>query len=311
MAIGTLAAALDANAGCLILDGGLGSDLERRGHDLRHPLWSALMLTENPAALAEVNRDFAEAGADILATATYQATFPGLEKLGLDREESLAVFRKGVHLTRDVAGAFDPPKLAGLSIGSHGAYLADGSEYSGTYDLSDSELADFHRDRLAVLAPLAAERDLLAFETLPNGREARVLAELLTEFPETEAWFSFCCRNERELRDGTPIEECARFLNDYPQVAAIGANCVEPRHAPELIRRIASETGKPVMIYPNSGMGFDSETRTWTGAEETAETFADQAVEWRQAGASIIGGCCRTTPEHIRLVRERLRSGTF
>ena len=313
MAIGTLAAALAENGegSCLILDGGLGTELEKQGHDIDHPLWSAKLLVEEPETLADVNRAFARAGADILATATYQATFPGLEKLGLTHDEAVEIFRKGVRITREVADEFDPPKLVGASIGSYGAYLADGSEYSGDYRLSDTELREFHRERLTILAEETAGRDLIAFETLPNGPESKVLADLLEDFPNCEAWFSFSCRNDRELRDGTPIEKCLRFLAGRPQVAAIGVNCIEPGVVPELIRRLAGETDKPVMVYPNSGKGWDSESQSWCGGESDAGSFAEQAVAWRNAGARIIGGCCRTTPEHIQRIREKLASAVL
>lgn len=309
MAIGTLAAALaeKGEGGCLILDGGLGTELERTGQDLDHPLWSGKLVIEQPEALAAVNHAFADAGADILATATYQATFPGLKRLGLTHEESVEVFRKGVRITCEVARGFNPSKIVGASIGSYGAFLADGSEYSGNYQLSDVDLAEFHRERLAVLVDEAADGEvIIAFETLPNGREARVVAELLEEFPGNEAWFSFICRNGRELCDGTPIEEMVHFLNRRPQVAAIGVNCIEPRFAVELICRVGSETDKPVMVYPNSGKGWDTKTQSWSGGESDAESFAEQALEWKKGGASIIGGCCRTTPGHISRIRDRI-----
>ncbi len=299
-----LSARLAHRDGQLTLDGGLATELERAGCDLNHPLWSARVLLENPAAIVMATRAFASAGADIVATATYQATFEGLERMGIDHAGAVAFFRKAVDLAREAvltAGRDDIPLVA-ASIGPYGAFLADGSEYCGNYGLTIPELARFHRDRLAVLAE--TDIDLVGFETFPSAVEARAVADLMTEFPESEAWISFSCRDGKHLWDGSPIEEIAADLADHPQIAAIGVNCVDPGHAVELISRLRDTAPeKPVVAYPNAGRGWDAETGAWRGTDTPAE-FAERAQAWRRAGASIVGGCCQTTPEHIRALAE-------
>lgn len=294
----------------LILDGGLASELERIGCDLRHPLWSARLLLENPGAIEAVTRSFAEAGAEILATATYQATFPGLERFGLDKEAAGDLFRRAVALARRVADSFEHRPLVAASIGPYGAFLADGSEYRGDYGLSESELAEFHRERIAALAETDA--DLLAFETFPSGIEVRAVAGLLAEeFTDRETWISVSCRDGGHLWDGTPVEEVATMLGDHPVVGAIGVNCVDPGHAAELIARIGGAASvKAVMVYPNAGQGWDAAAGRWRGAD-TPEEFADRAGGWIAAGASIVGGCCQAGPGHIaELARRFSKLGT-
>ncbi len=294
---------LDQRGGRLTLDGGLASELSRADCDLDHPLWSAKVLLEDPAAIARATRAFAEAGADLLATVTYQATFPGLERIGLGWRDSVDFFHRAIDLTREVADACENRPLVAASAGPFGAFLADGSEYCGNYGLTEPELADFHRERLAVLADSSA--DLIAFETIPSGPEVRAVADLLeAEFPEVEAWVSCSCGDGRSLWDGTPIAEIAAYLNDHPQISAIGVNCVDPRHAVELISRIRDAApDKAVIVYPNAGRGWDAGAGAWRGTD-TPEAFARRASEWREAGAAIVGGCCQTTPDHIRALAE-------
>ncbi|MCP5538705.1 MAG: homocysteine S-methyltransferase [Akkermansiaceae bacterium] len=291
-----------ARAGRLILDGGLASELERAGADLGHFLWSAKLLIENPEAIASVNRAFTLAGADIVTTATYQATFEGLERIGFDHGAAENLLRQAVTLTRRsvVEAMPENPPLVAASIGSYGAFLADGSEYSGQYGLAREKVKNFHRERLACLA--RTDADLLAFETFPSFEESVVVAELLAEDScEKEAWFSFTCRGAAEMSDGTPIETVASALADFPMIAAVGVNCVVPEWIPELVARLRDglQGRAAVIVYPNAGKGWDVGKKTWRG-HETPEAFAAAARDWATAGADVIGGCCLTTPDHIR-----------
>lgn len=294
--------------GRLTLDGGLASELERRGHDLDHPLWSARFLRENPGAVAGVIRSFAEAGADVVATATYQATLEGLEREGVDRAGAIALLRRAVRLAVEAVAEASRDSLVAASIGPYGAYLADGSEYRGDYGVDEAGLAAFHRERLAILAD--TEADLVAFETFPSGPEVRAVAGLMErEHPAREAWISCSCRSGSELWDGTPVAEVAGFVEEIPQVVAFGVNCVDPAHAVELVGRVREAApSKAVIVYPNAGRGWDEAAGEWRGAE-TPEEFAGRAREWRRAGAAIVGGCCLATPEHIRALAETAGEG--
>lgn len=295
----------------LVLDGAMATELERRGADLRDPLWSAKTLIELPALIASVHRDYFAAGADVATTATYQATFAALERRGMTGEAAATLMLRAVHLAIEARDDFwaDHANRTGrrrpliaASIGPYGAMLADGSEYRGHYSVSDEELADFHRRRLALLAGSGA--DLLAFETIPCLREARVLGRLLEEFPQVTAWLCFSCQDGARNCEGEDIDECAAALEEFPQIAAVGVNCTPPELLNSLLRRMRGRTDKPLIAYPNSGEHYDATRKIWQG-QAAHRSFADASRAWYEAGARLIGGCCRTTPEDIRAIRTR------
>ena len=146
--------------------------------------------------------------------------------------------------------------------------------------------------------------DLLAFETLPSLDEARAIAEALAPHPEHAAWFTFTCRDGKHVAHGEPLFECARFVAALPQTVAIGVNCTPPALMPSLIAELRRASEKPVVVYPNSGEGWDAQNRCWTGTSDPKD-YGAMAAEWFAAGAQIVGGCCRTRPAHIREVAER------
>src|SRR5206468_3244428 len=204
--------------GVVILDGALATELERRGADLRDPLWSAKLLLENPELIRQVHFDYYAAGADVATTASYQATIPGLMSRGLDRARAADVLRLSVTLAQQArdeywqagrGGRFKP--LVAASIGCYGAHLHDGSEYRGDYGLTVQQLIDWHRPRMEILA--ASGADLLACESVPCLAEAEALVKLLAEFPGVPAWLSFSCQDERRLCHGEKFAEAVELAN--------------------------------------------------------------------------------------------------
>lgn len=289
----------------LIVDGAMATELEKRGVDTANELWSAMALIHDPQAVRAVHLSYFEEGASIAITDTYQANIPAFERIGLSEEEARRLIATAAHEAIAARGEYrsvhpteDRPLLIAGSIGPYGAFLADGSEYTGSYTLTNAQYRAFHRERMRILADAGV--DLFAFETMPNMGEVRALAGLLTEeFPEHEAWVSFSLRDTGHLCDGTPIEEAAAELDEFAQVAAIGVNCVPLDMVTAAIRRIRTATGKPIIVYPNNGDIYHSDTKTWT-PNPSSLSLAQLAPQWIAAGASLIGGCCRTTPEDIR-----------
>lgn len=304
-----------AAQGVVILDGALATELERRGADLRDALWSARLLIDDPALIQAVHQDYLLAGADVVTTASYQASFPGFARRGIDADAAAALLRRSVALAAAARDAFwsDPSHRVGrcrplvaASIGPYGAYLADGSEYRGDDGLSVADLLEFHRPRLAVLA--AAGADLFACETIPSLREAEALLRGLEEFPHMSAWLSFSCRSGAQISSGDDFADGVRLGSSSPQVAAVGMNCTAPRFVADLLFHARAAATRPLLAYPNSGEGWDAANRCWTPAAAGAD-FGDLAATWYAAGARLIGGCCRTGPSDVRQIREVLLAG--
>jgi homocysteine S-methyltransferase len=278
----------------VLLDGGFATELERRGHDLSDDLWSARLLRDDPRAIVDTHLAFFRAGAQVATTASYQASVEGFARHGLGVEESEALLRESVRLARetaDIAQAEDGVRrLVAASVGPYGAMLADGSEYSGDYGVSDGVLRDFHRRRMAVLVDSAP--DLLAMETVPSLQEAAVLLEVLDEMPAaTRAWLSLSCADDRHTRRGDDVNAAFALAAGSDRVVAVGVNCTAPEHVTALVRRAVSASGKPGIAYPNSGEGWDARTRSWTGPGTVVDEVL--AREWVAAGATYVGGCCR------------------
>lgn len=292
-------------AGIRVLDGGMATELERRGCDLNGPLWSAHMLDEAPEAIVAVHLDYLRAGADCISTASYQISERGYRELG--REDWAQAMRQSVELAekarREYARENDRRVWIAASLGPFGAALHNGAEFHGRYGIGFDELVSFHRERLAILAETSA--DIVALETVPSLDEAHAIVAALHEVPGAAGWISFTCRDERHVAHGEPLRECARLLDAAEQVLGVGINCTSPEKIESLIGEARAGTGKPVLVYPNSGETWDAATRSWRGrgnlAAEQAQ-FGEMARRWYAAGAQAVGGCCRTEPGHIAAV---------
>ncbi|MFF4210387.1 homocysteine S-methyltransferase [Streptomyces sp. NPDC001796] len=301
----TLAGALAAKT--LVLDGGMSNQLESAGHDLSDELWSARLLAERPQAITEAHLAYYEAGADVAITSSYQATFEGFAKRGIDRDRAAALLSLSVELAREAAAqarekGVTRPLWVAASVGPYGAMLADGSEYRGRYGLAVAELEAFHRPRLEVLA--AAGPDVLALETIPDTDEATALLRAVRGLG-VPAWLSYSVSGDR-TRAGQPLEEAFALAAEADEVIAVGVNCCAPEDVDGAIATAARVTGKPVVVYPNSGESWDAEARAWDGRS----TFtASEVAGWRDAGARLIGGCCRVGPEAIGGIATALGAG--
>ncbi len=284
-----------------VLDGGLATELEARGHDLSGSLWSARLLRDDPGEIGAVHEAFFRAGATVATTASYQASTGGFVAAGLEQDEAQRLIGRSVSIAREAADRVAAERCGGdallvaASVGPYGAALADGSEYRGDYAVDRATLRAFHAERLDLL--LAALPDLLAVETIPSGEEAVVLAELLRERPEARAWVSFQCRDGASLADGTPFEDAVATAADVPGVVAIGVNCVAADLVEPLLARARRVTSLPLVAYPNDGRRWDANARVWHGAGTVAD--AATVMRWVALGARFVGGCCGVRPDGI------------
>ena len=287
--------------GSVVLDGGLATELERRGADLRDPLWSARVLVEDPDRIRDVHAAYFEAGADVAISSSYQATFEGLADRGLSTTEASVLMRRSIELARE---AGSQGHLIAASVGPYGAMLGNGAEYTGDYDRGEDELVAFHVPRMEALAE--AEPDLFAIETIPSIVEARAIIRALERVPDVQAWMSFSCRDGGHICDGTPFEEAVAVATGCQSVIAVGINCTPPLHASALVEVAAASTDLPVVCYPNRGSFWDPMRKAWTDPPRQDARSPLRPAAWSEAGARLIGGCCGTTPEDIVSVARAL-----
>lgn len=296
--------------GVMLIDGSMGSGLEALGADLNNKLWTACVLAEDPEKVKKVHLNYFRAGADCGITCSYQATIPGLMDNGFSREEAEQLIKRSVEIfinARDewwesegkAAGRAYPMCLAG--VGPYGAYLADGSEYTGNYNISDEELDKFHRHRVELLSEAGA--DIILFETQPSLKEVLIEADIAEEL-NLDYWVSFSCMDGKHTNKGELISECAKTLSkDHPHLKMIGVNCTKPEYIVSLIGELKKGTSLPIAVYPNSGETYDPATKTWTSTQGSLD-FSEYALQYMMAGASAVGGCCTTVDKHIRQVAE-------
>lgn len=340
-----LAAALAEDV--VLLDGGLGTELEAAGCDVTGALWSGQLLLGDPGAVEAAHRRFFAAGAQVATTASYQLSFEGLAAVGVDRAGTEELLRRSVTVAATARSASSNPERTWVaaSVGPYGAALADGSEYRGDYGLSVAELRAWHRPRLTVLAETVstggglvsageglagAGADVLALETIPCLAEVEaLLAEI--DGSGVPCWLSVTCASPSTTRAGEPVVEAFAMAREVAEVIAVGVNCVPPAvlrstsAAPSLVATAAQVSGKPVVVYPNSGEEWDAVARGWRGAgrathsghpadptrgvgaagprvdvDRSAEIgLAADVSAWVAAGARLVGGCCRVRPAEI------------
>lgn len=286
-------------AGPVVLDGGLSTALEARGHDLSGRLWSARLLREAPSEIIAAHRSFIDAGAEIVISASYQASHAGYVAAGLTEADCDADLDSSIALAREAA---DDRAIVAASVGPYGAHLADGSEYTGYPSVGRATLRDFHARRLERL--VGAGPDLVAIETIPEVAEAEVVVDLLTELaPDLPYWVSFSATSGARLTGGAPFAEAVDVIGHA--AVAVGVNCTAPQHIDELLESATAR--QPYVIYPNAGASYDADTKTWT--EDGSATFSPDSVRrWNALGARFIGGCCGIDADGIREIASAVRA---
>ncbi|XP_037530925.1 homocysteine S-methyltransferase YbgG [Nematolebias whitei] len=297
----------------LILDGGLATELEAQGAKLQgDPLWSARLLHTNPQAIKDAHYSFLFSGADVITTATYQASIQGfINHLNVSPNDARELLMSGVHLAKETAASFASggrnPFVAG-SVGPYGAFLHDSSEYTGAYaeDLSVEELKVWHRPQVDCLA--AAGSDLIAFETIPSLKEAEAVVELLREFPNSVAWLSFSCKDAKHISDGSLFADAVKVASRSSQLLAVGVNCCPPAVVEPLLDSARSLLSPNMswVVYPNSGEEWDTE-QGWQTSGQTSGWISELSPTWLKQGAALIGGCCRISPAHISELKQQLK----
>lgn len=288
----------------LVLDGGLGMELEKRVPVgplaiKKSPLWSAKVLIEQPLLITAIHKDYVDAGADVLLTATYQASYAGLKKhANMSLKQSQELWETAIQCCVDAKCG-----IIGGSVGPYGAFLANGAEYSGVY--GDVDLKGHHRDMVEYFVK-HPQVDVVAFETIPNINEIKAIIELMEEF-DKEYYVALSCKNGSELADGTPLSVVSKLLANSKNLVATGCNCVPF----ENVTAICEQLSGPLIVYPNYGFSNDM-------SDPSQYSFKAATSEWETAvgrwlendDIKVIGGCCSTGPQEIAIVTRALRPKT-
>lgn len=319
--------------GQLVLDGALGTQLEiefedilkSKGLDIQHhPLWSALILLKEPGLIQEIHHKYLCSGADIILTATYQASEAGLLKNeGLKDREVVELYTKSIDIAHAAQRYFAVNEntrdtFIGGSIGPYGAYLANGAEYTGDYIDDDLDLAAFHR-LLARTFLLDNRVDVLAFETIPNFKEAKQILELTEQLYADEKkqkyfYLSFSFKDKEHICDGTPISEVMAHISDKlngskvlrDNFLAVGANCIKFELADDIVSNIAKSNTMdlPLIVYPNAGLDYNLSSGLYTVHAMSKSLWGESVTKWIGNGAMIVGGCCGSGPRDIKALSE-------
>jgi len=292
------------NQKVILIDGSMSLGLEEQGLDLNDKLWTAKALVNEPDKIEKVHQNYYDAGANIAITSSYQATVTGFERLGYTTKESRTLIKKTVELAKQAQAKSQgtQEKWVAASVGPYGAYLADGSEYRGNYGLAQTELVDFHSERLELL--LEAEPDLLAIETIPDITEIQAIIELLAQHPKASAWLTVTLKDAHHLCDGTDLRVFQLLAESSEQIIAYGVNCVQPDLVLPALEYLEEIATKSLVAYPNSGAIYDPATKVWTHSHAVDEVFSKKALKWNESGCKWIGGCCCTSSKEISLLKE-------
>jgi methionine synthase I (cobalamin-dependent)/5,10-methylenetetrahydrofolate reductase len=249
-----------------------------------------------PQLVKEVHQEYLKAGAEVLETNTFGSTRLHLSAFGF-AEKLKAINEAGVRLAREAAGD------KGYVAGAMGPL---GTQIEPLGPLSFAEARDIFREQAAIL--VGAGVDLLILETFFELNELREAIYAVREAAGEEMVIvaQVTVEDDGNLRDGTSLETYTARLNEWP-ADVIGVNCsAGPKVVLEAIERMALLSAKPLSAMPNAGLPSNVEGRNIYLC--SPEYLAQYSRRFIQAGVRLVGGCCGTTPEHIKLIRSEARS---
>ena len=270
----------------MVLDGAMATELEKLGYKMDPLLWSAKALLDGQDLIKQVHLNYLRAGADIISTCTYQASVMGFESIGTDSETAHLLIAQSINLARSAIEMSGQEAKVAASISSWGAIKAMGQEYNGLYEASSFEV--YYSNLISALK--GGKPDLFLLETMPRLDEAMCALKYLED---QACYVSFSLNNHNQTSFGDELSEVARALDVLPQVEAIGVNCCHPLMVEPALRELSKRSDKAKICYPNSGEIYEGASKVWKGVGSLEPSLIDS---WYDAGARIIGGCCRTGP---------------
>ncbi len=289
--------------GLIILDGATGTELDRRGVDISLPLWSARALLTAPDALAEVHGAYLQAGADVLTANTFRTHARSLAKEGLG-ERAAELTEAAVRIAREACEQWRPGAIV----------LGSAAPLEDCYrpDLVPDEASCRAEHSAHAKHLMDAGADGLLIETMNSLREARAAIEAARDAAPGRWLACFCVRSEGPpgvLLSGEPL---APLLDELGDAVAVGVNCVAAPAVLPQVRHLRAAVPSPVRVAAYANVGRADEAGNWIITDATApETYAAYAASWIDAGASVVGGCCGTTPATIQALRQKKEPGSI
>ena len=278
---------MNANTNLLLLDGATGTELNRRGIDTGLPLWSANALTTDSGlnALRQIHLDYLNAGADIITTNTFRTHRRVLT--GTNQSARELTTRAVTTARKAVADSGKPAQVAGSLSSLQDCYRPD-------LVPPDDECLAEHSERIEHL--VAAGVDLLLIETMNSIREAMIAARIAisTGLP---TWVSFVCDEHGRILSGESLAHAAELLLPLG-TKALGINCMPAHSLTNPLTELRAVCGPDLPLIAYGNIGHADDTQGWINTDATnPDTYLQQARTWP---AQIIGGCCGSTPDHIR-----------
>lgn len=275
----------------IILDGAMGTELERRGaHDK-----CASNLT-HPEIVESIHRDYRNNGSKAAITNTFSMTRIYIESHSVDIDIN-EVNRSGVQLARKAVG--EDGFVLG-DVGPTGGML----EPYGTF--KEKDFLETFKEQASVLADTGVDGFII--ETMFDIREALCAIRACKDVSDKPIISSMAfqtTKNGGRTMMGNSAEECATRLTGEG-ADAVGANCgeVDPMEMAEILSIMRESTSLPIVAQPNAGKPKVEGEKVFY---MDPELYAKQTLECYKVGASIIGGCCGTTPEHISMLAESIK----
>lgn len=279
----------------IVMDGGMGSELEHRGVPTTLPLWSAEALLTHPEVVLAIYKDYLAAGAEIVITDTFRTTRRAFAHRGIaDRAAGATT------LACSLAHEARRTVLSEHEIFIAGSIAPLEDCYSPELTPPQAEVEAEHVEIVAQLKEGGV--DFLLLETMITAREtlSGVRAAHAAGMPFA---VSFCCNERLALLGGEPLREVIRAVEPF-QPLFIGVNCVSLDIATTAVKHLCEITSLPISVYAQ-GDGLADGELGWKMAEgHHLQAYMQAAPRWLAAGAQIIGGCCGTTPAYIRALRQ-------
>ncbi len=273
------------------LAGATGTEILRRGFPTKLPLWSAKVLFDKPELLKDIYVDYIKAGADIITTNTFRTQRRTLAKAGLS-DETERINRLAVDIAvqaRAKSGVKSPVYIAGSITTLEDCYRPD-------LIPPQPELEKEHYEQVKLLAD--TQIDFFLLETFNSIREATIAAKAVSDTGKPFI-VSFTANEEGDVLNGDPWDEAIRQLDKFHPLAVL-VNCVPGAIATKALEKIKTFTNLPFGAYGNGSGGADNEDGWKFTASDHIEDYCRHCSRWIELGATIIGGCCGTSPEYTR-----------